>query len=247
MVVEVSCDNCGSSIEKYSSHVRENNFCNKDCQSEWQSEVVCGENHPSYNKKEVSCDNCGDTFKRKPSVIEKSDKTFCSIECRDDSYQKEDWNFGPESTVVDVECDNCGVSFEKDPSRVERSEHDFCTKDCHYQFASNNDLRAKENNPYWNGGDDSPYYGPNWNQQRRERLEKDGYECVRCGMSDSTSQDVYDCSLNIHHIIPIKEFNGDYESANEIENLVTLCNSCHITVEVLSPSEQKKLLFGDNK
>lgn len=248
--VEVECSYCGEKefIAKSKNEQTDKHFCDQDCLSEWQSKNARGANHPRYNKVEISCDNCGEVFKRKPSLVETSEKNFCDMECRNQSYNKDrDWDFGPEKTKEEIECDNCGIIFKKYPSRIERSEYHFCTQDCHYEFISKNGLRKKENNPYWNGGRTRHYYGPNWEEKRRERLTKDEYECLRCGISNSKNKEIYGKSLSVHHIIPIKQFNGDYESANRIQNLVSLCNSCHITVESLSPNEQKRILFEGEK
>lgn len=37
--------------------------------------------------------------------------------------------------------------------------------------------------------------------------------------------------LDVHHIIPVRDFNGDMESAHDFDNLITLCRSCHKYVE----------------
>lgn len=243
--VIVECSECGKedSITKNEYQNKENHFCDRKCLGAWQSKNNRGENHPRYNKIEISCDNCEKVFKRKPSLVEKSEKHFCGMECRDESYNEDEWGFGPEKKILEIECDNCGKSFEKYPSRIKRSKYHFCTEDCHYKYYSKNGLREKENNPFWNGGKTQRYYGPNWREKRKERLAKDNYQCLRCGISNSENKEKYGKSLSVHHIIPIKQFNRDYESANKVQNLVSLCNSCHITVEVLSPNEQRKILF----
>lgn len=81
----------------------------------------------------------------------------------------------------------------------------------------------------WKGGVD-PYYGPNWTETREEVLERDGRECIRCGVSNETHKDRYDCGLDIHHEIPIREF-SDVSEANDLDNLVTLCRKCHNRIE----------------
>lgn len=83
----------------------------------------------------------------------------------------------------------------------------------------------------WNGGWDH-YYGPNWEEQRRKRLEKDGYECVVCSLSNEQHKEIRGTALHVHHIQRKESFrkgNGelDYERANRIENLITLCYKCH--------------------
>lgn len=243
--VIVECSECGKedSIPKNEYQNKENHFCDRKCLGTWQSKNNRGEKHPRYNKVEISCDNCGENFKRKQSLVKKSERHFCGMECRDESYNKDEWHFGPEQNILKIECDNCHSVFEQYPSKIQRNKYNFCSKSCHYNFISKEGLRKNEKNPHWSGGETQQYYGPNWEDKRERCLERDNYECLRCGISESVNKARYGKSLSIHHIIPIKEFNGDYKSANKIKNLVSLCNSCHMIVEVLSPNEQKRILF----
>jgi len=82
----------------------------------------------------------------------------------------------------------------------------------------------------WQGGYEE-YYGPNWPKQRRKRLDRDGWECVVCSVSNEEHKNRIGTSLHVHHIQPMREFKEentvDYESANDVENLITLCQSCH--------------------
>jgi predicted HNH restriction endonuclease len=87
-------------------------------------------------------------------------------------------------------------------------------------------------NAKWKGG--KRYYGPNWQEQKEKRLEKDGDECVVCGMDAEEHIDKFNNAIHVHHIQPLRSFkaeNGvydiDYEEANKLENLITLCHKCH--------------------
>jgi len=72
-------------------------------------------------------------------------------------------------------------------------------------------------------------YGPNWQAQRQKALSRDGYRCQICG----AEQD----GLHVHHKRPFRQFNytphenENYKEANQVENLVTLCPSCHRRAE----------------
>ncbi|MFZ0546444.1 MAG: DEAD/DEAH box helicase [Candidatus Promineifilaceae bacterium] len=76
-------------------------------------------------------------------------------------------------------------------------------------------------------------YGPNWQQQRQAVLERDGHRCRTCGATARPGQ-----GLHIHHIRPFREYgyipgeNEAYLEANTLENLVTLCPSCHRRAEM---------------
>lgn len=62
----------------------------------------------------------------------------------------------------------------------------------------------------------SLYDGALWAANRRLALARDGM-CVECGRNDS---------LDVHHRIPAREFNGD-EAAHHLSNLVVLCKPHH--------------------
>jgi DEAD/DEAH box helicase domain-containing protein len=74
-------------------------------------------------------------------------------------------------------------------------------------------------------------YGPNWQAQRKLALERDSYRCRTCG---ATADEFL---LHIHHVRPFREYgylpvqNENYKLANQLDNLVTLCASCHRRAE----------------
>jgi DEAD/DEAH box helicase domain-containing protein len=75
--------------------------------------------------------------------------------------------------------------------------------------------------------------GPNWEEQRNRARARDGYRCRHCGVSERPGR-----AHDVHHIAPFRTFgyvrgkNEQYLEANRLENLVTLCRSCHRRVEV---------------
>ena len=78
-----------------------------------------------------------------------------------------------------------------------------------------------EKNPAWRGGYE-PYYGANWTQQRRLTRKRDNYTCQKCGIQENGREH------DVHHIIPFREFGlKRYKEANSLDNLTTLCMSCH--------------------
>lgn len=88
-----------------------------------------------------------------------------------------------------------------------------------------------EMNSNWKGGYE-PYYGKNWYKQRRAARERDGYECVVCGMPDEEHESKFGWRLEVHHIVPVREFD-EPEDANRLENLITLCRPHHQMYENL--------------
>ena len=81
-------------------------------------------------------------------------------------------------------------------------------------------------------------YGPNWATQRKLALERDGHKCRTCSNTHM---------LQVHHIRPFKEYkyvrgvNDNYLQANVVENLTTLCASCHRQAEM---SVQQRSAMG---
>jgi hypothetical protein len=96
--------------------------------------------------------------------------------------------------------------------------------------------------PGWKGGYGDISYGPNWYKQRKRALERDGFECQMpgCTIDREAHYERWDRDLNIHHITPLGTFidvDGilDYERANRLENLVTLCQRHHMMWEQFAP------------
>jgi DEAD/DEAH box helicase domain-containing protein len=77
-------------------------------------------------------------------------------------------------------------------------------------------------------------YGPNWPEQRNKARARDGYRCTRCNAPERERR-----QHDVHHIRPFREFgyipgeNVAYRLANQLDNLMTLCSSCHHAVEAI--------------
>lgn len=70
----------------------------------------------------------------------------------------------------------------------------------------------------WCAGNYAPTYrGSDWLEVRGQALERDGYTCQDCGLTDFSAQ-----KLHVHHIIPFR-----FRPVNDLRWLVTLCESCH--------------------
>ncbi len=69
-------------------------------------------------------------------------------------------------------------------------------------------------------------YGSNWEKQRELALERDERVCQDCGILDDEQRDKTGEGLHVHHLKKRRKFDS-YEKANRLENLVSLCRSCH--------------------
>jgi 5-methylcytosine-specific restriction endonuclease McrA len=85
--------------------------------------------------------------------------------------------------------------------------------------------------PNWKGGSEK-YRGKKWDSVRSEVLERDSYSCTECGLGQEEHIKKYGQELHVHHKTPFREF-GSVEKANRMENLETLCSSCHKKKEKL--------------
>jgi len=123
------------------------------------------------------------------------------------------------------------MSFYVYPSAIERGQGKYCSKKCGGLDKSG------ENHPHWRGGH-SNYRGENWNRQRKAAYERDSGTCQYCGKKPKEGE--HRCE--VHHIIRFMDFNGDYLSANQLTNLITLCQYCHQQAEYGKIPIQRPLL-----
>lgn len=115
-------------------------------------------------------------------------------------------------------CCNCTV-------RKFLSKHDIECRDAKFQ--------PGEDHFNWAGGHEK-YYGPNWESQKRKAKERDGYECLLCGMSEEKHLKELGERIHVHHIRKFRRYNS-YKEANVLDNLATVCKDCHYDVEKYSP------------
>lgn len=185
----------------------------------------------------VICGFCGKEYTVKPSVLEKT--KYCSRECRgkmqsllqtgenNPSYgatgdKNPNWRGGSSMPILRY-CEICNVELETTPYQLKIGHGRFCSHDCMNIWHS--EKMSGENSPLWKGGH-SHYRGPNWKRQAEKARNRDNHLCQNCGKA----QKVAGKKLDVHHIVPFRLFD-DYVEANQLENLIVLCNICHKIVE----------------
>jgi DEAD/DEAH box helicase domain-containing protein len=75
-------------------------------------------------------------------------------------------------------------------------------------------------------------YGPSWPDASRAARARDGHRCRQCGAPEREGR-----AHDVHHLRPFREFgfvpgeNRNDRQANALDNLVTLCRTCHHRAE----------------
>lgn len=216
-LTKTECDNCGKTIEKRPDKIenQQYTYCSNECQDthdELHSQIA----EQQRNRILVECDNCGSELERTPWRVEQFHLQFCDNECKSEHHKENrngDWAYN--YSRAELVCEWCGSDYEVPTSREDISR--FCGLDCRNKWLAS---RTGDGHPLWEGGRRN--YGANWTDQRRAARERDDYTCQSCG----ATEDGLERELDVHHITPIKAFETP-EEANTLDNLVSLCRSCH--------------------
>lgn len=227
----VPCAHCGAELKHPPSDFKghKHHFCNLACKGAYLSRHVAGKNHHQWTSIDIPCAVCGKIVQRRPSQMKSRAHVFCNRACYC-TYQSihktgsNNHNWGG----VAVPCDYCGTMISHPPSQANANKHQFCNKTCHGAYLA---LHTVGNAHHlWKGGR-IDYYGPNWRMQKRAARKRDKYTCQACGKKPKKR------ALDVHHIKPFRSFgykpgiNETYLQANDLTNLISLCNKCHMQAE----------------
>jgi len=207
---KIPCVECGKIFRPEHPKRGTNKFCSINCRDKYRlKNPLAGQ----YSPQKYICHHCGKEFTRYVSTVRNRNQVFCNMEC------KIDWWKGPNHTSynsVDCVCEICGTPFIRENSKVEKNGGKYCSKAC---FSQSQVLPSIN------------YYGPNWHEQRRKTRHRDKYHCKRCGKAEIDNGQ----RLDVHHIVPFRVFGLiDFQSANSLSNLISLCKHCHRAVEKIS-------------
>jgi len=122
---------------------------------------------------------------------------------------------------VELTCPQCDGTFSVPPSQA--AGRTYCSRQCQNRWRSENLVGEKHWG--WKGGGEL-YYGENWEETRSDVLDRDDRQCQSCGLSDQQHRERSGESLHIHHVQPLRSFEGT-KRANRLDNLVALCRVCH--------------------
>jgi len=174
----------------------------------------------SINKVQRTCQFCGKSFETWPS----RPGIYCSKQCTTTvaARAKKPNKERPENFRW-LTCEVCQEKYRIHKCYTESRKSRFCSNKCRYA-AKKKQMTGSENPNYrhGNGGKRTSRRG-NWRKVRKEIMERDGYKCRICHSTGPR--------LCVHHIIPYMDFDDDWKLANQPENLILLCPSCHRKVE----------------
>lgn len=154
------------------------------------------------------CPTCGKEFRTTVANIKK----YCSKECVVYSGRKSD--ISKKSVFICIWC-------KKEFTEWTYRKPTLCSNQCRSEYGGS--VRGKQ----LYKPDSVIGRGMNWKKQAKLARIRDEYTCQVCGKDGWTDK----FKVQVHHIIPYRLFNGDYEKANNLDNLISLCPSCHPKVE----------------
>lgn len=184
------------------------------------------------------CIECGKEFQAYRTTGNKPRK-FCSQECE---VEHRTGNKNPKKWKgIWKECPACHKKFYVYPSEIKTKK--TCSRKCKGIYENMLGIHQKENCNFWHGGYDN-YKGPNWYKQRKLARIRDDNTCQVCGKHLKNHK----TQMIVHHIVPYRFFKNDYEKANDLKNLITLCHNCHAKQEshhwLEVPKEYRHLTEG---
>lgn len=239
-ILQGPCTYCGAPVARRPSDAArvKHLFCNQTCVAAWRRDG----NH--YRRGQASgatriCVTCGTTFYLFPSQLLNPHRTgqYCSNSCQGPQIGrlKRGSTLSAEARAkisaarsgkpVPARqkpprvrtCASCGKEFALPKSHNHTAQtRRFCDRACRFaHMRAHPDLNGR-----WRGGRE-PYYGPNWKQQASAARERDHHTCQDCGRRQKRPL------LHVHHLVPRRSFARNFEAANRLDNLLTLCAPCH--------------------
>lgn len=196
----------------------------------------CGGVLGSRNTERVimSCRICGsDTMVKKCST---NLPVYCSDSCRKKRHKKNCLYCKKEFLTAKSETKTCSTECAANyRNTLCKEETCYCCKKKFVRptlgFGSNKkryfcSTRCRNRT---SGRENRFRYGKNWNYMRNVRLFIDKQRCVKCGDTNH---------LEVHHFIPKRLFDTPDE-AHYLNNLITLCKTCHKVVEDCDKNKYK--------
>jgi hypothetical protein len=206
--VKIECLYCHKKFKVSPSNKNIAKFCSKKCSGKYHSGV---RSHNYVEKVKKFCLECGEEMLLLKSRINNNRGKFCSKECFGKYQHKIRGEKHPLwKEKIRIKCLYCKEYF--DVSLCRKNTAKFCSKKCSSSFR-----KGKLGANYIHGEGYNPY-SLLFNKQLKEKVRvRDNFVCQLCGVPELE----FNKQLSIHHI--------DYNKENNvINNLVSLCNKCHL-------------------
>lgn len=181
-----------------------------------------------YPLRNFICPVCGIDFKKR--IVKKCQVVYCSKKCaykgRTLGLTKRTVKNGYKTTpiYIELQCKFCGNDFVVEKTNKNRK---YCSRECFLRMHSK--VMKGKNNPSWVNGSSyrkRSYRGEDWDKQKIKCYKRDNYTCQLCHTKCIGKKD-FDGN-NGKQIIQCHHINGYIdERSNELDNLITLCASCH--------------------
>lgn len=234
-LVDRNCPVCGVTYKASAARLKHGRqtTCSRQCSYRLRAF------HKTKEKIKLQCPVCLSHFERLESMNKDSQSCYCSPSC---AYKgrslgitkmpkrgKGTYNIKiSQKKPVELHCIECNNLFVTIPAKAIRSK--FCSKSCCNKHQKKTMLG--ELNPSWIDGrsyDKRCHRGQDWAEQRQKAYRRDNYTCQHCGVKcvgrNSLTKNNAHRLIQCHHVTHWRESHD-----NSLENLVTLCVSCHAKV-----------------
>jgi len=136
--------------------------------------------------------------------------------------------------MVKVNCTWCGKEIKVWNYRTKKTSEFYCSKECKAKHWSK--AKRGSNAFNWKGGHWKETVSKRqWSEYKNARktvLARDNYKCQLCGSKKK---------LVTHHIIPVRV---DESLMFDVNNLITLCEDCHVNKVNFNEEEFAELFLG---
>lgn len=218
---KVTCNKCGEIFEVAPFRLKKSKkfiFCSEKCAIDFKKEspeLFYG----NYQRKKVPCKICGTEKLKKPSKLKNNKHFFCSPKC----HNKFREGIKPGSLIPKI-ChnDECNKDIMVERWLTKKQEKFFCSNKCVNLWQSKFLVGDKR---YNFKGKKPKYYGPSWSYAQKKCRIRDKNKCKNC---EKNKEQNMGKNMDVHHILSFQLFGVEnHYLANNLNNLICLCHSCH--------------------
>lgn len=182
-------------------------YCHPYNQTHWYCSQQCKGKGRAVSRQTMTCLVCQKSFPMRASEVEQGRGKCCSISC----YQI--YKFKGSHRV----CEVCDKGFYRSPGALKARSSRFCSNECKADYF----WQHPEEQHNWKGGQ-YLRMGKDWRKWSALARKRDKDTCQDCGLQQTVPK------LPVHHLKARREFHPDYTHANNLSNLITLCQPCHM-------------------